>query len=205
MTQARHDRRVNRLLDRAVEEGQPQFETWRPHPVVSFGPRDAAESGYDEAVAAATSHGYSTLERDFGGRAIAAHEGCISFIFATPDPSQSIEARYRTLSTAVIRAIGNPAISQGTLDRSFCPGAHSLIGDGKVAGFAQRVRTDAAAVGGIVIVRDHESIAQVLSSVYDALDLPFEPGTVGSLQHSGSIDTEEAFDRRLGVELAKVG
>jgi len=62
---------------------------------------------------------------------------------------------------------------------------HSLQAEGKLVGIAQRVRHDAALVSGLVVVRDHGDIATVLDLVYDALDVAFDPTSVGSVAKAG--------------------
>jgi hypothetical protein len=37
---------------------------------------------------------------------------------------------------------------------------------------------------GICVVRDHEAIASVLDPVYEALGVPFDPATVGSVRRA---------------------
>jgi len=83
---------------------------------------------------------------------------------------------------------------------SFCPGAHSLQATGKLVGIAQRVRQDVALTAGVVVVRDHAAIAAVLDPVYDALGLPFDPDSVGSVVRAGG-DGEGLLDA-LETELA---
>jgi hypothetical protein len=74
---------------------------------------------------------------------------------------------------------------------------------GKVVGVAQRVAKGAAQVAGIVIVRDHAEIAAVLEPVYGALEVPFDPETVGSVAAAGGPRDPERVAR--AVESALVG
>lgn len=196
-------KRIDALLDETADQGRSHTVAWRPRQLVSFGPRDTRASGYETAVMAAESHGFDTTERRFGGRAIAAHRECVSFIYTVPDPTETIASRYKRVSSAVKRAT-SADLCQGTLERSFCPGAYSLIGDGKVAGFAQRVRADAAAVGGVIIVQHPEPLLDVLTPVYEALDLPFDPATVGCLQEIDHTQDVEGLQSRLVDELEKL-
>jgi len=52
-------------------------------------------------------------------------------------------------------------------------------------------------------VRDHEGIADVLDPVYDALGVPFNPATVGSVERAGGTADRERV--RRAVERALVG
>jgi hypothetical protein len=51
-----------------------------------------------------------------------------------------------------------------------------------VAGLAQRVYPRAAHVGAAIVVADEGSLRDVLLPVYDALDLRWEPATMGSVR-----------------------
>lgn len=198
---------VDDLVSRVASDGSARVQVWRPSRTVSFGPRDAVDAGYASAVSAARSHGFEPRERRLGGRPVAAHTGCLSFLYATPETDRSIDDRYRSVAVAVTRAVGSVDVplERGELRDSFCPGTYSLIGDGKVAGFAQRVRADAAAVGGLLIVRDPEPLRTVLEPVYAALELPFNPATVGSLRGSGADVGVDTLGERLTHALERLG
>ncbi len=96
-------------------------------------------------------------------------------------------------------------MDEGEPPDSFCPGTHSLQATGKIAGLAQRVRRGVAVTAGVVVVSDHERIADVLEPVYDALGVPFDPNSVGSVASAGGPDDSqrvgdaivEAFAERL--------
>ncbi|MFB6244237.1 MAG: lipoate--protein ligase family protein [Halobaculum sp.] len=64
---------------------------------------------------------------------------------------------------------------------------HAAGGDsgGKIAGIAQRVHNDAALVAGSVTVAEASAIRAVLRDVYDALGVPFDPDSVGSVAGAG--------------------
>src|SRR5918999_572731 len=79
----------------------------------------------------------------------------------------------------------------GEVRDEFCPGDHSIragdFEDGmKLVGIAQRVTKRATSVGGIVLVRGERELAQVLSRIYAAMNLPMRYGSVGSLRRNGS-------------------
>ncbi|MBB6646793.1 lipoate--protein ligase family protein [Halobellus sp. MBLA0160] len=181
---------VDAALRVAVGESTPVVRAWKPHRHVAFGRRDAREEGYDRARSAAEEHGYRPIERSVGGRAVAYSGTTVAFAAAipTPDPRSGIGARYDAATSGVVRALrtlGVPA-RRGEPDAAFCPGEHSVQAHGKIAGIAQRVRRDAALVSGIVITTDHEAIAAVLDPIYEALGVPFDPDSVGSVARSGS-------------------
>lgn len=202
------DRAVTRsLLEDARETGIPAVRAWTPHRQVAFGRRDAREAGYDRAREAAREHGFPPYEREVGGRAVAYTGSTVAFVRVDPDAElrAGIDDRYNTAIRDVRDALAAVGVdvTKGEPARSFCPGTHSLSVHGrKVAGLAQRVARGAAQVAGIVIVRDHTRIATVLEDVYDALDVPFDSDTVGSVARGGGNATPRAITRALEDALA---
>jgi lipoate-protein ligase A len=199
----RDNQRTRELVARVADEEQPALRCWRPHRQVAFGWRDRRAAGYDRARAIARDHGYAVLERAVGGRAVAYTGRTVAFALAEPTAAgrEDIDTRYDRVLGAVqraLRAVGVEAF-EGEPANAFCPGSHSLQADGKLAGLAQRVKQDAALTAGVVVVRDHEALASVLDPVYDALGVPFDPDSVGSVARAGG-DTEcvrEALEAEL--------
>lgn len=186
-----------RLLADAADR-VPGVRVWAPPEQVAFGRRDAREPGYDRARRTAERAGFDPIRRDVGGRAVAYTGDSLAFALAVPIDGDRgrIDERYAAVARAVRSALEErgAGVSSGEPTRSFCPGEHSLrvAGDdrsagGKLAGIAQRVRADAALVAGCIVVsrRDAEGMATVLEPVYDALDVPFDPGSVGSVEAAG--------------------
>jgi len=203
------------MLDRVGNTGEPAVRVWRPHRQVAFGRRDAAEPGYESARDAAEAQGYRPVVRSVGGRAVAYTGRTLAFAYATPldDPRRGLSDRYDGAVETVLAALDGLGVAgrPGEPPRSFCPGDHSVecpTGPpdgpdgtrdryGKVAGVAQRVRSDAALVGGCVLVADHDALAAVLAAVYGALDVPFDPGSVGSVALAGGPADPEVVARAL--------
>jgi len=184
--------RTRQLVARVAADGEPALRVWRPHRQVAFGRRDRRADGYGRAREAATERGYAVLEREVGGRAVAYTGSTVAFALAEPPSGRGgIGDRYDRVSDAAVRALEAVAVdaSEGEPTNSFCPGAHSLRAAGKLVGIAQRVREDVALTAGIVVVRDHEAIADVLAPVYDALGVPFDPDSVGSVVRAGGDPT----------------
>ncbi|ELZ40306.1 biotin/lipoate A/B protein ligase [Halorubrum californiense DSM 19288] len=77
--------------------------------------------------------------------------------------------------------------------------ARSVASGGKVAGLAQRVRADAALVAGVLVVSaaDTDPIARVTDRVYGALDVPFDPESVGSVADAGGPDDPDTVARAV--------
>ncbi|EFW92213.1 biotin/lipoate A/B protein ligase family domain protein [Haladaptatus paucihalophilus DX253] len=184
------DRQVTAaMLTETAETGEAAVRVWTPHRQIAFGRRDARAEKYDVAKSVARSCDFEPLERSVGGRAVAYTGTTVAFATTVPleDMRTGMEERYAETTETLQRAfwrLGVPA-QRGEPSRSFCPGDYSLQWKGKIAGIAQRVRTGAALVSGVVVVDDHEEIAAVLDPIYAALDVPFNPDSVGSVAKAG--------------------
>jgi len=182
------------LVTDAAETGVPAIRVWTPHRQVAFGRRDAREPGYERARDAAQDHGYPPSERETGGRAVAYTGNTVAFTRVEPvkELRTGIEERYDEAVSLVGAALADCGVDaeRGEPPDSFCPGAHSLSADGKLCGIAQRVGGGVARVGGILVVRDHTAVATVLTPVYDALGVPFDPDTVGSIARAREVSPD---------------
>lgn len=204
------------LVEHTDGTGEPALRVWYPTEHVAFGRRDATTDGYDRARRVARARGYPTVERAVGGRAVAFTGDVLAFVLAEPadatDPA--IDARYEETMAALVAALSEcgASVERGEHPDSFCPGTHSLQADrdvpdggrGKIAGLAQRVRREVAIVGGAVVVRDADAVADVLAPVYDAIGVPFDRESVGSIASA----TDDAIDQaaiRDRIEAALVG
>lgn len=180
--------RTDEVVAHAVETGEPALRVWTPHPQVAFGRRDARTDGYERARELAEQRGYPAIERAVGGRAVAFSGSTLAVVHAEPDADRTaIQSRYDAAIARFQRALDDCGVTarEGEPADSFCPGTHSLQADGKLAGLAQRVRSDVAITAGVVVVRDHDVVRDVLAPVYDALGVPFDPETVGSVVAAG--------------------
>jgi len=193
------------MVERAVETGESALRVWTPHRQVAFGRRDARTEGYDRARAAARRQGYPPVEREVGGRAVAYTGSTVAFARAHPDADRTaIQARYEDATARLQEALVGLGVEarEGEPDGAFCPGTHSLQAEGKVAGLAQRVGREVSVTAGIVVVRDHKAIADVLEPVYGALDVPFDAGAVGSVARAGGDGDPGAVRRALEAAFA---
>lgn len=201
------DRQVTAdLVEQTADTGESVVRVWQPHRQVAFGRRDRNRDGYEQARTIAADHGFKTTERAVGGHAVAFTGTTISFVRTeTVDESRTgIGERYDAAIsdlTAAFAALGIE-VSEGEPDGAFCPGSHSLSTRGKIVGLAQRVKRDVATVGGIVVVADHDTVADVLEPVYGALGIPFERSAVGSVARAGGTADPESVVRTLETKLA---
>lgn len=207
------DRAATRAMaERVATTDEPALRVWRPLRQVAFGRRDTIEEGDDRACERAESRGYPTAERRVDGRAVAYTGPTVTFARSEPtaDLRTRLGERYEAVTTDLQVALQRLDVRAwpGETPESFCPGSHSLRAEGKVAGIAQRVSRDVALVAGAVVVDDHEAIADVLDPVYDALEVPFDPGSVGSIKRAGGEtdpdtvleEIEQALVERDGTE-----
>ncbi|MFA9415846.1 lipoate--protein ligase family protein [Natrinema sp. HArc-T2] len=207
------DRDVSRRLLSIAADGEPAVRVWTPHRQVAFGRRDARLEGYERARVAATERGFPPIERDVGGRAVA-YDGATTLAFARAEPvtdgRTGTTARYERTTAALEQALRTLGLepNRGEPADSFCPGTHSLsidahAGERKVVGIAQRVRSEAALVAGIVLVADRGDLSDVLEAVYGALGVALAPASVGSIAAAGGPAEPEPV--RAAVEDALVG
>jgi lipoate-protein ligase A len=180
--------RITRLLETVRERRQSAVRVWAPHRQVAFGRRDTRMEGYERARRLCREFGFQPRVRSVGGRAVAYTGSTLAFASLEPvaDARSGLDDRYETVISAIASALADLGVetTRGEPPGSFCPGAHSLSADGKVVGIAQRVRKDVAMTAGIAITSEREEITTVLGAVYDALDVPFEPESVGSIERS---------------------
>ena len=177
------------LLRRVARRDEPEtLRLYTPADVVAFGPQDTRAAGYGRATAAARSAGFEAVERLAGGRAAVFHTGTIAFSWTMMDgtPRGDVMARFDESADIMMRALRRLGIDArvGEVAGEYCPGQHSVNARGKrkIMGVGQRLIRGAAHVGGVVVVSGGARIRDVLVPVYDALDVPWRPETVGSVE-----------------------
>jgi octanoyl-[GcvH]:protein N-octanoyltransferase len=215
------DTAVSHAILRLVAEGRlgETLRIHRPGPVVAFGPRDRVAPGFAAAVAAARERGFGVVERLAGGRAAVFHEETLAVSWAIPDPQprEGILPRFDVVAGIAVEAFRSLGVDArvGEVPGEYCPGEHSVNARNrtKLMGVGQRVIGGAAHVGGVVVVDGADRIGDVLLPVYAALELAWDPDTVGSLSDEVAGVTpdaaadalEEAFGRRFDLEGAHLG
>lgn len=197
--------RTREMLDHTAATDEPTVRAWTPHRQVAFGRRDAREDGYEEAKRAAEDHDFPAVERSVGGRAVVYTGNTVAFARTEPTNGRGIQKRYTCATTDLQTALHRLGVRAraGEPENSFCPGSHSLQAEGKIAGLAQRVTDDAALVAGIVLTCDTAEITEVLEPVYAALDVPFDPDSVGSVERAGSDADPETVAHTVEKALAE--
>jgi lipoate-protein ligase A len=207
------DTAVSHALLRRVSDGaEPEtIRLHRPGAVVAFGPVDRHAPGFADAVAAARSRGFGCVLRLAGGRAAVFHEETIAFSWVIPDPSPrtGIRPRFEELAAIVAAAFDDLGVDArvGEVPGEYCPGAFSVNARGrtKLMGVGQRLVLRAAHVGGVIVVAGSDRVRDVLVPVYRALDLDWDPSTVGALRDEVPAITwdaaAEALTRRFAARV----
>lgn len=160
----------------------------RPRHVVAFGSRDTSSPGFGQAVAAAIAGGFDAVVRLAGGRAAVFTPGTIAFSLAVPDPEpvRGIEVRFRWMATLLASALSDLGVDAriGEVPGEYCPGAWSVNARGavKLVGIGQRLVSKAAHTGGVIVVQRAAEVRTILEPVYRALDLDWDPATVGAVE-----------------------
>ncbi len=203
------DRRATQLiLDQVAADQRPALRVWTPARQVTFGRRDTNAPGYDRARRAAADRGFPPTERSVGGRAVAYTGSTIAFAHVVPvsDIRSNLDARYVTARDTVVTALRGLGVDAepGEPPDSYCPGQHSVrVSDGgKLAGIAQRIRSEAALVAGCVMVCESVAVRKVLDPVYDALGVPFDPDTVTTVSDVGGPSAPDCIAQALISEFA---
>jgi octanoyl-[GcvH]:protein N-octanoyltransferase len=172
------------------------LRVYRPQPTLAFSGRDCAAPGIGAAADAAAAANFAPVRRGPGGRAAAYHAGALCLDHVGVDSSgasgafdpQQIRPRFiefGDLLTAALRAVGVDA-QLGPVPGEYCPGEFS-INDGrghKLVGTAQRLVRGGWLFGTVILVTDPEPVREVLIPVYQALELDWDPQTVGAVQSS---------------------
>ncbi len=196
---------TQRLREHTATTDEPGLRVWQPPRQLTFGRRDRRRSGYDDARAIATQMDFPPAERPVGGRAVAYTGTTIAFARTEPvvEDRTGIQDRYQAITTDLQVGLGELGVHAlpGEPPESFCPGSHSLQAEGKIVGIAQRISNGVALTAGCLLVADHDAIASVLTDVYAALSVPFDPESVGSVSKAGGptnpADVRSTIERAL--------
>lgn len=176
------------LLEAAAHaRSGPTIRSYRPPPTVAFGRQDAFLPGFSDAAAAAWTHGFTPVLRAPGGRAAAYDGGSLVIDETVPeqDSMSGIHDRFADnaeRNAQVLRALGVDA-RIGKVPGEYCPGDFTISAGGrtKLIGSAQRVVRGAWLFSTVVVVEGSARIRAVLTDVYAALGLEWNPLTVGAV------------------------
>ena len=196
---------------RAVQHGVlsgPIVRIYRPEPTVSFGQQDTRMDGYDEAVQHSTQHGFVPVVRSVGGRAAAYHPGSLVIDHIQPEEDAMFGFRQRfeyfgELFTSTLQHLGVKA-AVGEIPGEYCAGeysVHAVLDDNhriKLAGTAQRVVKGAWLFSTSLIIENGQAVRDVLTDVYAALGLDFDPRTAGAAEDAAAgVTVPDVIDELL--------
>ena len=181
-------------LLRAVQHGDfagPLVRLYRPEPTVSFGQQDTRMPGYEAAQEQSRAHGFTPIVRKVGGRAAAYHQGSLIIDHIQPEADAMFGFRKRfeyfgEFFTRMLQALGVDA-AVGEIPDEYCAGEYSVHAvltpehRIKLAGTAQRVVKGAWLFSTSLVVERAQPVREVLTDVYQSLELPLDPTTVGAV------------------------
>ena len=152
----------------------------------------------------ASRHGFAPVLRAQGGRAAAYDEGClvIDEIMPASDSMSGIQERFAADARAPRRHAAAPRRRRPRrqVPGEYCPGPFTVNarGERKLAGSAQRLVRGGWLLSTVIVVTAPSALRAVLTDVYDALGLDWDPATVGAV-------ADEAPGGRVGrsVETAR--
>ncbi|MDJ0789941.1 MAG: lipoate--protein ligase family protein [Myxococcota bacterium] len=205
------DTAVSRVLLGRVASGV-RSESLRLHvpgSVVAFSPLDATRPGFERARQAAFDAGFGAIRRLAGGHAAVFHEETLAFAWCIPDPEPRarIHQRFEAMANIACRALQSLGVDArvGEVAGEYCPGEHSVNARGrrKLVGVGQRLVRGGAHVGGVIVVGGSDRIRKVLTPVYDALELPWDPETTGSIADEIDAPSLEDVASALCAEFAR--
>ncbi|WP_328993300.1 lipoate--protein ligase [Kribbella sp. NBC_01245] len=180
---------ANALVRRAsAGELTEALRIYRPaEPMLVFGRRDTRHPGFAAAVRAGRDAGFVPLVRAVGGRPVAytSESLVIDHVRHDPRAAEGQERRFKSFGQLIadeLVALGIDA-RVGEVAGEYCPGAQSINARGavKLVGTGQRVVRDAWLFSSLTVIGDDARVRSLLTEVYGALELPFDPATVGSV------------------------
>ncbi len=196
---------VSHALVERVNAGalEPVLRVYRPAPTLAFGRLDALRPGFQQAAAAAREHGFTPVVRAPGGHAVAYHDGClvVDELLAHEDPIAGLQARFARTGewlAEALRAVGVDA-RVGRVEGEFCPGEYTVSARRRVklVGTAQRVVRHASLLAASVAVHSGDALRAVLTDVYAALELDWDPATAGAIDHEVPGATLDAIEQAI--------
>lgn len=200
------------LREGAERRAGPYLRLYQPAPTVAFTGMDRLSDGYPAAREAARQHGFTPVLRAPGGRAVAYHEQslCLEITAGGGRPQAAITARFAALADVFVTVLSGFGLDAriGAVPDEYCPGAYSVnvAGVHKLMGAAQRITRDGWMLGASLVVRNPEPVRAVLRDVYQALNVPFDPASVGDVStfapHVRTSDVAAALLRELGRSIA---
>ena len=191
------------LVRVARGELPPTLRLYRPRPTVAFGRLDKLRAGFADAAAAARERGFEPVLRSPGGHAAAYDSGTVAFDLVLPAGSivEGVQDRFRDTSDDIADALVGLGVDArvGEVPGEYCRGAYSVNAGGrtKLVGTAQRAVRGGALLAGFVTVEGADRLRDVLVPVYAALEIDWDPATVGDIPGTSIDAVEDALAAAL--------
>lgn len=175
------------LANMVTAGGAEWLRVYRPRPTVAFTARDRLLPGFGAAVEAARDHGFTPVRRSSGGRA-AAYSGqalCLDHVGRERTELADITGRFAAFAALLAGCLIGLGVDArvGEVDGEYCPGEFSVNGAGriKLVGTAQRMTRRCWLFSTVIVVSDTAAVRAVLTDVYAALELSWNPQTAGAV------------------------
>jgi len=202
---------VSRAILGRVADGElaPMVRLHRPGRELAFARQDRIAPGFARATAAARRLGFEPVLRLAGGRAAAFHEGTLALArsWRTATPARTTGERFEEVSATIVAALRGLGVDArvGEVPGEYCPGAWSVNarGEAKLAGIGQRLISGGAHVGAVIVVTGSDLLRSVLEPVYEALELAWDPRTVGAVEDEVPGVTLGDVETAIIAELAR--
>jgi octanoyl-[GcvH]:protein N-octanoyltransferase len=158
-----------------------------PRPTAAFSPQDTTHSDFERVKELAQARGFEPIERGTGGRLTMFDENALAVTLIWPheNPHAHTIKRYEVFSNIIADALKSLGIDArvGELPNEYCPGKYSINANGKVklVGIAQRMNRHCVQMGAIIAVDRSEKACAAIAEAYQAMGLPFDPGTYGAI------------------------
>lgn len=176
-----------------------------PLPTAAFSRRDRLRPGFDAAEAVAAAHGFAPIIRPVGGPLAVYGDGCLVLHHWAPhaEPRLRIRQRFALLGDALADALRGLGVDArvGPVPGEYCDGEFSVneSGRAKLVGTGQRIVKAGFLFSAVVMVHSSTPARDALTAAYRALDLPFDPSTVGCVADAvPGITVAEVRDQIVG-------
>ena len=184
------DTAISHALLRNVSDGEIQqsLRVYQPRNLITFGPQDTTEPGFQKAVHLGRSQGFDCIRRLVGGRAAMFHHGTLAFGLTLTDhqPRENIEKNFQMMATLLLGALGRLGVEAkiGPVTGEYCPGKFSINSQGKfkLAGIGQRLARNATYIGGVISYQQNLIAEKILTLVYSTLNLELNPNSFGNIE-----------------------
>lgn len=198
-------------LLRRVSRGEltDTLRVFRPsQPMVAFGRRDTRLPGFPAAARLCREAGFVPVVRPTGGRAVACTSAAlvVDHVAGEPLAPDGMTRRFEEYGALLAGVLAEHGVDArvGEVPGEYCPGAHSVNarGEAKLIGTAQRIVRDAWLFSSVVVYDDAELLRPLLAGVYGALELPFDPASVGAVADESSLSLD-ALEAAIGAAYAE--